>query len=119
MGNAFSEAYADSKPGVYRYQIDLILDFALLKESLEFNHLDSKFKDKLRARYICFYDEPSITKSWNEESEKMISKPYPNVPILRKSGFESWPTENCKFIWEKTVEEKTEEDEINYWFLGD
>ncbi|CAG8551261.1 5194_t:CDS:2 [Dentiscutata erythropus] len=113
MGDAFSGAVTDGKRGVYRFQIDLIHEFALLKKSLEFNNLDSKFKDKIRAKYICFYDDPKITNSWKEESEKMKSEPYPNNQILSKSEFESWPIKDCKFIWE--IEEK----DIEYWFLED
>ncbi|CAG8690796.1 14326_t:CDS:2, partial [Racocetra persica] len=105
MSDAFSDAVANSKRGVYRFQIYLIHDFALLEESLGFNNLDSRFKDKIRAKYICFYDDPSITNSWKEKSEKMKSKPYPKLPILCKSGFESWSVESCEFVWEKSAEE--------------
>ncbi|RIB10862.1 hypothetical protein C2G38_154410 [Gigaspora rosea] len=101
MSDAFSDAAKDSKYGVYGFQVGLIYDFALLKKSLEFNDLDSKFKDKLRAKYICFYDDPSITESWNKKSEKMKSKPYPKMPRLRKRDFKSWPVEKCEFIWKK------------------
>ncbi|CAG8765365.1 7663_t:CDS:2, partial [Racocetra persica] len=113
MSDAFSNALKDSKRGVYRFQIELIHDFAHLEKSLEFNNLDSKFKDKIRARYICFYDDSKITNSWKETSEKMKSKPYPQIQLLNKSGFESWPIENCKFIW------RNEEKDIKYWFLED
>ncbi|KAF0530358.1 hypothetical protein F8M41_012204 [Gigaspora margarita] len=70
MSDAFSDAVKDSKHGVYRFQIDFIYDFALLEKSLEFNNLDSKFKDKIRAKYIFFYNDPNITSSWKEISEK-------------------------------------------------
>ncbi|CAG8845309.1 20451_t:CDS:2, partial [Gigaspora margarita] len=49
MSEAFSDAVKDSKHGLYHYQIDLICEFALLEKSLEFNEIDSKFKDKIRA----------------------------------------------------------------------
>ncbi|CAG8487587.1 12631_t:CDS:2 [Dentiscutata erythropus] len=58
MSDAFSGAVTDSKRGVYRFQIDYIHEFALLEKSLEFNNLDSKFKDKIRAKYICFQYDP-------------------------------------------------------------
>ncbi|CAG8494550.1 8250_t:CDS:10 [Dentiscutata erythropus] len=83
MSEAFSNAVEDSKRGVYRYQIDLIRDFAHLEKSLEFNNLDSKFKDKIIAKYICFYDNPRITNSWKETSEQVKSKPYPKMQTLR------------------------------------
>ncbi|CAG8778433.1 14969_t:CDS:2 [Gigaspora margarita] len=111
MSDAFSDAVKDSKRGVYRFQIDYIHEFALLEKSLEFNKLDSKFKDKIRAKYICFQDDPQIIKSWKETSEKMKSKPYPKIKVLNKSGFESWLIEDCKFIWKK------DEKDIEYWFL--
>ncbi|KAF0559395.1 transient receptor potential channel pyrexia-like [Gigaspora margarita] len=111
MSDAFSDAVKDSKRGVYRFQIDYIHEFALLEKSVEFNKLDSKFKDKIRAKYICFQDDPQITNSWKETSEKMKSKPYPKIKVLNKSGFESWLIEDCKFIWEK------DEKDIEYWFL--
>ncbi|CAG8465150.1 18794_t:CDS:10, partial [Racocetra persica] len=106
MSDAFSDASKDSKRFVYGFQVDLIRDFALLKRSLEFNYLDSKFKDKLRAKYICFYDDPSITKSWNKKSEKMKIKPYPKMPKLRKREFKSWTVEKCEFIWKKEEKDK-------------
>ncbi|CAG8845369.1 5969_t:CDS:1, partial [Gigaspora margarita] len=90
---AFSNVIEDSKRGLYHYQIDLIHEFALLENSLEFNDLDSKFKDKIGAKYICFYDDPNFTKSWKEISEQIRLKPYPKVQTLRKSEYESLSTE--------------------------
>ncbi|RIB20410.1 hypothetical protein C2G38_2080833, partial [Gigaspora rosea] len=116
MSDAFSDAVQDSKRGVYRFQIDLIYDFALLEKSLEFNNLDSKFKDKIRVKYICFYNNPNITKSWEETSDKMKSKPYPKIETLKKSGFESWLVEDCEFIWGKE-KEVVDDKNIKYWFF--
>ncbi|CAG8487606.1 12632_t:CDS:2 [Dentiscutata erythropus] len=114
MGDAFSGALTDGKRGVYRFQIDYIYEFALLEKSLEFNNLDSKFKDKIRAKYICFYDDPKITGSWKELSEQMKSKPYRNVvQVFSKREFESWSNKDCEFIWGK------EEKDNEYWFLED
>ncbi|CAG8807650.1 10219_t:CDS:2, partial [Racocetra persica] len=84
MSDAFSDAFKDNKRFLYGYQVDWIYEFAILKKSLEFNDLDSKFKDKLRAKYICFYDDPSIT----------------------KREFKSWPVERCEFIWKKEKKDK-------------
>ncbi|KAF0443235.1 transient receptor potential cation channel subfamily a member 1-like isoform x1 [Gigaspora margarita] len=105
MSDAFSDAVKNSKRGVYRYQVDLIYEFALLEKSLEFNNLDFKFKDKIRVKYICFYDEPHITISWKKISDKMKSKSYPKIQSLNKSGFESWLDEECKFIWKKEIKD--------------
>ncbi|KAF0530354.1 hypothetical protein F8M41_012199 [Gigaspora margarita] len=51
----------------------IVADFALLEKSLEFNNLDYKFKDKIRAKYICFYDDQILQapgmkhqKKWNQ-----------------------------------------------------
>ncbi|KAF0551104.1 transient receptor potential cation channel subfamily a member 1-like isoform x1 [Gigaspora margarita] len=93
MSEAFSNVVEDSKRGLYRYQIDLIHEFTLLEKSLEFSDLDSNFKDKIRAKYICFYDDPNITKSWKEKSEQIRLKPYPKIQTLRKSEYESLFTE--------------------------
>ncbi|CAG8623405.1 7657_t:CDS:2 [Dentiscutata erythropus] len=116
MSDAFSDAVKYSKHGVYRFQIDLIYDFALLEKSLEFNNLDFKFKDKIRVKYICFYDDPNITKSWKETSDKMKSKPYPKTETLKKSGFESWSVQDCEFIWRKE-KEFVDDKGIKYWFF--
>ncbi|CAG8655085.1 1908_t:CDS:2 [Dentiscutata erythropus] len=91
QSDAFSDAVKNSKPGVYRFQIDYIHEFALLEKSLELNNLVSKFNDKIRAKNI----------------RKMKSKPFPYIQMLNKSELESWSIEDCKFIWEE------------YWFLED
>ncbi|KAF0486238.1 transient receptor potential channel pyrexia-like [Gigaspora margarita] len=119
MSDAFADAVANSKHGAYRFQLDFIYDFALLKKSLEFNDLDSKFKDKIRAKYICFYDAPSITKLWKETSDKVVSKPYPRMQLIPKSGYESWPEKDCEFIWKKEEieNEKEKEKEENVFDL--
>ncbi|CAG8512193.1 28710_t:CDS:2 [Gigaspora margarita] len=82
MSEAFSNVVEDNKRGLYCYQIDLVHEFALLEKSLEFSDLDSKFKDKIKAKYICFYDDPNITKSWKEKSEQIRLKPYPKTQTL-------------------------------------
>ncbi|CAG8794471.1 25517_t:CDS:2 [Gigaspora margarita] len=111
MSDAFLDAVKDCKRGVYRFQIDYIHEFALFEKSLELNKLDSKFKNKIRAKYICFQDDPQITNSWKEISEKIKSKPYPKIKLLNKSGFESWLIDDCKFIWKK------DKKDVEYWFL--
>ncbi|RIB16227.1 hypothetical protein C2G38_2190492 [Gigaspora rosea] len=111
MGDAFSDAVKDSKCAVYRFQIDFIHEFALFEKSLEFNNLDSKFKDKIRAKYICFYYDPDITSSWKKIAEKMESEPYSMTQIENITNFEFLSDEDCEFIWGK-VEKDTE-----YWFF--
>ncbi|RIB23843.1 hypothetical protein C2G38_2170194 [Gigaspora rosea] len=81
---AFSNVVEDSKRSLYSYQIDLIREFVHLENSMEFSDLDYKFRDKIRAKYICFYDDPNITKSWKEKSEQIRSKPYPKIQTLHK-----------------------------------
>ncbi|CAG8521006.1 33193_t:CDS:10 [Gigaspora margarita] len=93
MSEAFSDTVKDSKHGLYCYQIDLIHEFALLEKSLEFNDIDSKFKDKIRAKYICFYDDLHITNSWKKKSEQIRLKLYPKIQTLDKSEYESLSTE--------------------------
>ncbi|RIB00517.1 hypothetical protein C2G38_2256650 [Gigaspora rosea] len=95
----------------------------LFSNIIELNDLDFKFKDKIRAKYICFYDDPNITSSWKEESEKMESEPYPITQIENKIDLEFLSDEACKFIWEKVekvekveIMEKDDKD-IQYWFL--
>ncbi|CAG8787491.1 19842_t:CDS:2, partial [Racocetra persica] len=112
MSDAITGA-VKNRTGIYSYQVDFIYDFALLERSLELNELDSKFKDKLSVKYICFYDDPTITGSWKEKSEQMKSKLNPKLSKLRKSEFKTWTIENCEFIWrkEKETEDLSPEDE--------
>ncbi|CAG8460976.1 16905_t:CDS:2, partial [Racocetra persica] len=80
MNDAFSDAVANSKRAVYSFQSDLIYEYAIHENLPNYiNDIDSKFKDKLRARYICFYDEPSITQTWKEKSSKLEFEPYPQI----------------------------------------
>ncbi|CAG8646962.1 24748_t:CDS:2, partial [Racocetra persica] len=45
-----------------------------------------------------------IGNSWKEKSKKMNEKPYPKISKLRKSKFQSWSIEMCKFVWSKEEE---------------
>ncbi|KAF0530351.1 transient receptor potential ion channel protein [Gigaspora margarita] len=113
MSDAFSDAVKDSKRGLYRFQIDFIHDFSLLEKSLEFNNLDSMFKDKIRAKYICFFDYPNITSSWNDASDKMKEKPYPVTQFDNKTILKCWESlsKDGEFNWgedEKVEEVETE-----------
>ncbi|CAG8699991.1 14529_t:CDS:2 [Cetraspora pellucida] len=103
MSEAISHAVNNSR-GIYSYQVDFIYDFALLERSLELNEIDSKFKDKLNAKYICYSDDPSITDSWKKKSEQMKLKLNSKLSKLRISDFETWTTESCEFIWKKEIE---------------
>ncbi|CAG8512366.1 12570_t:CDS:2, partial [Cetraspora pellucida] len=46
--------------------------------------LDSKLKDKLRVKYICFYNDLSITKAWRENSLKWESIPIYSINEIEK-----------------------------------
>ncbi|CAG8633100.1 17097_t:CDS:2 [Gigaspora margarita] len=111
MSDAFSDAVKDSKRGLYRFQIDFIHDFSLLEKSLEFNNLDSMFKDKIRAKYICFYDDPNITSSWNDASEKMKEKPYPVTQFDNKTILKFWESLSKDGVFNWGEGEKVEEVE--------
>ncbi|CAG8743543.1 9647_t:CDS:10, partial [Dentiscutata erythropus] len=86
--------------------------FIIIIQNVIISFMGDAFSDAVKdskrgvyPKYICFYDDPSITSSWKEKSEKIKSKPYPKLPTLRKSGFEYWSVESCEFIWEKSAEE--------------
>ncbi|CAG8497958.1 6931_t:CDS:2 [Cetraspora pellucida] len=131
MSDAITDAVNDSR-SIYSYQVDFIRDFALLDRILKFHELDFKLKDKLRAKFICFYDDPSITSLWKEKSEQR-SKPSSEMQTF-KSEYKYVSIEGRKFIWEEkdetvdstakkdetTPEDKmTQNDKIKYWFFED
>ncbi|CAG8485326.1 27611_t:CDS:2 [Dentiscutata erythropus] len=78
MSAAFEDADKDGKHAVIFNQSKLIYDYAFKENSIFFSgqtDLDSKLKDKLRVKYICFYNELAITESWREKSLKWESIP--------------------------------------------
>ncbi|CAG8543875.1 16512_t:CDS:2, partial [Racocetra persica] len=113
MGEAVSDA-VKSSTSIYKYQVDYIHDFALYERALNANEIDFRFKDKLRAKYICFKDDPSITKSLEEKFEKMNSKS--SSKKIPEYGYENLSDENCKFIWEQEKEKIKGKD---FWFIED
>ncbi|CAG8570323.1 4105_t:CDS:2 [Cetraspora pellucida] len=110
MSNAFTDAVTDST-SIYSYQVDFISYSALLSRKLKFNDLDFKLKDILRAKFICFYDDPSITSSWKKKSEQR-SKPSSEMQKI-KSEYKYESTGRGKLIWE----EKDDNIQTRYWFL--
>ncbi|CAG8583863.1 12749_t:CDS:2 [Cetraspora pellucida] len=107
MSDAITDAVKNSR-SIYSYQVDFIHDFALLDRVLESNDLDYKFKAKLRAKYICFCNDTSITKSWNDKTEKIISESSPEMQIILKNEDKFRP------IKKKEIDEI---DKIEYWFF--
>ncbi|CAG8785486.1 7331_t:CDS:10, partial [Gigaspora margarita] len=68
----------NGKRAVLNFQRSLIFYYAFLEDSIfttRRSEFDSKLKDKLRMRYICFYNEESITKKWVERSKEWKSNP--------------------------------------------
>ncbi|KAF0436922.1 transient receptor potential channel pyrexia-like [Gigaspora margarita] len=73
MSAAFDNADEDGKRAVLNFQRGLISYYAFLEDSIfttRCSEFDSNLKDKLRMRYICFYNEESITIKWVERSKE-------------------------------------------------
>ncbi|CAG8749476.1 2376_t:CDS:2, partial [Cetraspora pellucida] len=120
MSAAFEDADKEGKRAVLNYQSRLIYDYALLEDSpftTGTSDFDSKLKNKLRVRYICFYNEFSITKAWREESKEWESTPiYLNAESQIQTEDESDFTikkEDFEFIWTSMENEKTAEETDN------
>ncbi|CAG8789222.1 28552_t:CDS:2, partial [Gigaspora margarita] len=104
MSAAFEDADENGKRAVLNFQKGLISYYAFLEDSIFItgrSEFDSKLKNKLRMRYICFYNEESITKKWVEKSEEWKSTPiYENAEGQAKTESEVViDNENFKFIW--------------------
>ncbi|CAG8495120.1 1611_t:CDS:2 [Racocetra persica] len=105
----------DGKRAVLKYQRDFISYYAFLERSAFtaiHSDFDSKFKVGLDMKYICFYNELSITKSWNEKSQSWKSNPiYIHAESQIQTDFEvTIDKENINFIWapEKKPKSKIE-----------
>ncbi|CAG8708376.1 23146_t:CDS:2 [Dentiscutata erythropus] len=82
VGEAFSDVFANSKRAIYRFQSEMIREYAIHKNLPTYiDGIDSKFKDRFRAKYIYFYDDYSITKAWKEDSDRLKIEPYPKITI--------------------------------------
>ncbi|CAG8663700.1 10082_t:CDS:2, partial [Cetraspora pellucida] len=89
--DAFEAAKEKSKRVVLQLQTNLLKDYAMLEGSYitsKTNVFDYKFKDKLNLKYICFLDEPSLTKTWNEISHESTSRLAEYGFIARKQDME-------------------------------
>ncbi|RIB17548.1 hypothetical protein C2G38_2187054 [Gigaspora rosea] len=118
MSAAFKDANRDGKRAVLNFQSRLIYDYALRENSAftsRKNDFDCKFNDKLRIKYVCFYNELSITKAWRNESKEWESEPIyldAENQIQKKSENEfSIEDEDIKFIWVKEKDETTKQTE--------
>ncbi|RIB29247.1 hypothetical protein C2G38_2057103 [Gigaspora rosea] len=110
MSAAFERA---EKQSVLNFQSRLINEYARLENSVftfKRSYFENQLKVKLKVKYVCFYNEPSITKTWRDESKEWKSTP------IYLNAESQMPTENeCKFyikdkylefIWAgKTTEE--------------
>ncbi|CAG8784886.1 5360_t:CDS:2, partial [Dentiscutata erythropus] len=118
MSAAFENADKDGKCAVLTFQSRLIYDYANLERSAFTSgksNFDNELKDKLRVKYICFYNEPSITKAWKHESKEWESTPiYSNfeseIQAEDDKSDESYESEffiekeDIKFIWTSAEE---------------
>ncbi|RIB29244.1 hypothetical protein C2G38_1198129 [Gigaspora rosea] len=95
MSAAFESA---GKLPVLYYQSRLINEYARLKDSVFTSGrsvFDKQLKNKLKVKYVCFYNEPSLTKIWRDES-----KEWKLIPIYSNAESQI-PTENdCKYFIE-------------------
>ncbi|CAG8475058.1 28866_t:CDS:2 [Gigaspora margarita] len=108
MSAAFENADKDGKRAVLYYQSSLIYEYMLLKNSAFISgqtDLDSKFKAKLRMKYICFYDDESVTVAWNYKCEKLKSIPIYSAAVRqRQMKMDEFPSFNeCEFIWTANI----------------
>ncbi|KAF0462683.1 transient receptor potential channel pyrexia-like [Gigaspora margarita] len=78
MSGAFESADKYGKRTVLNFQSCLIYDYARLENSAFTtgkSDFDKQFKKKLRVKYVCFYDEPLITKAWRDEGKEWDANP--------------------------------------------
>ncbi|CAG8575652.1 20236_t:CDS:2 [Dentiscutata erythropus] len=118
MSAAFENADKNGKRVILTFQSRLIYDYVNLENSAftsGMNYFDTRLKDKLRVKYICFYNEPLIRKAWRDESKEWESSPiYSNVEGKMQIEDESElfiEEEDINFIWtsaEKKSGETTE-----------
>ncbi|CAG8805715.1 16510_t:CDS:2, partial [Cetraspora pellucida] len=106
MSVALEDADNFGKRAVLNFQCKLIYYHAVLKNSAlasGYNDFHSKFKDKLEVKYICFYNDQSITNAWRDESKKWETFPiYLNAEKQMQTEEESEffiKKDDLKFIW--------------------
>ncbi|KAF0561757.1 transient receptor potential channel pyrexia-like [Gigaspora margarita] len=110
MSAAFENADKDGKRAVLYYQSSLIYEYILLKNSAFISgqtDLDSKFKAKLRMKYICFYDDESVTVAWNYKCKKWKSIPIHSAAVrqrqMKMKMDEFRFVEDGYFIWTANI----------------
>ncbi|CAG8520403.1 26986_t:CDS:2 [Gigaspora margarita] len=93
--NIFSNPF-NGKRTVLNFQSRLIYDYARLENSAFTSgksDFDNQLKNKLRVKYVCFYDEPSITKAWRDEA-----KEWETTPIYWNAESQVSTEDECKFF---------------------
>ncbi|RIB20214.1 hypothetical protein C2G38_1213998 [Gigaspora rosea] len=103
MSNAFEDTKKESKHSTRLYQKTVIYDYAVQNGSSltsRINDFDLKFRDKLNVRYICFLDEPELTKAWNDKSDELGSRWLDVYGLHFKHEIsDEDDIEKVKFIW--------------------
>ncbi|KAF0441362.1 hypothetical protein F8M41_003841 [Gigaspora margarita] len=109
--NAFSDAEKESKYNTLLLQKELIYDYAFQDGSSltsKINDFDHKFKDKLNIKYICFLDEPELTKSWDDKSNELGDRwLYAYGLHFKHEKSDEDNIEEVRFIWTR--------EEQRYW----
>ncbi|RIB26874.1 hypothetical protein C2G38_143873 [Gigaspora rosea] len=108
MSAAFESADKDGKRAVLYYQSSLLYEYMLLKNSAFISgqtDLDSKLKAKLKMKYICFYDDESVTAAWSYQCEKLKSIPIYSAAVRqRQMQMDDFPSlGECEFIWTSKI----------------
>ncbi|CAG8746467.1 206_t:CDS:2, partial [Cetraspora pellucida] len=87
----FLAAKEKSRRVVFQLQTNLIRDYAMLEGSYttsKTSAFDYKFKYNLNVKYICFLDEPSLTKTWNEKSHESSARRFDIYNVVFKQVME-------------------------------
>ncbi|CAG8694462.1 31509_t:CDS:2 [Gigaspora margarita] len=95
MSAAFESA---EKRTVLYYQSRLINEYAHLEDSAFTSgrsYFDKQLKHKLKVKYVCFYDNPSITEAWKDESIR-----WKSIPIYWNVERQIATEDDCKFFIE-------------------
>ncbi|KAF0515753.1 transient receptor potential channel pyrexia-like [Gigaspora margarita] len=116
MSAAFESAEKDGKKAVLNFQSRLINEYAHLEYSAFTSgrsNFENKLKKKLKVKYVCFFNEPTITKAWSDESKDWKSTPiYSNaesqIPTETECKFDI-ENDYLQFIWA----EKTTDNDVN------
>ncbi|CAG8842038.1 24576_t:CDS:2, partial [Gigaspora margarita] len=97
------DAEKESKYSTLFLQKELICDYAFQDRSSltsKINDFDHKFKDKLNIRYICFLDEPELTKSWDDKSNALGDRWLNSYGLhFKHEKSDEDNIEEVRFIW--------------------